>query len=107
MAWKASAESSALRPSRACAGVVRPLTLDGMSITVDLSDQAGASLAAEAARRGISPEQLAAEAIEARFGGETAPAGKRRLAFAAAGSSSDGRHARDADDLLAAGFGQD
>jgi hypothetical protein len=78
-----------------------------MGITVDLSDYAGASLAAEAARRGVTPEQLAAEAIEARFGGGPAPTGKRRLAFAAAGASTDGRQARNVDHMLADGFGRD
>jgi hypothetical protein len=78
-----------------------------MSITIDLSDQASASLAAEAARRGVSPAQLAAEAIESRFGPGLVPGGRRRLAFAAAGSSTDGRRAADTDQILADGFGRD
>ena len=64
----------------------------------------------EAARRGITPEQLLDE-LAARLPTPTpapAPGGsaKRHLAFAGIGASTSGRTAREADAMLAEGFGR-
>lgn len=76
--------------------------------TVHLPDELAERLAAEAARRGISVDELAAETLSARFPSEESPAGRRRhLAFVAMGASGQTRGAAEADDLLAEGFGRD
>jgi hypothetical protein len=67
-------------------------------------------LNAEAARRGITPEELLEELTSrlpspAPIPGTTGTA-RRHLAFAAIGTSTSGRSAREADDLLAEGFGR-
>lgn len=77
-------------------------------MSVNLPDDLAARLAAEAARRGVGVDEVAAEVLAAhlppaRFG---RPAG-RRLAFAGIGASTSGRRAADADDMLAEGFGRD
>jgi hypothetical protein len=61
-----------------------------MAMTVPLPDDVARRLAAEAERRGVSPEQVAVEAIEAQLPPE-APEGpeKRRLSFAGIGASGD------------------
>lgn len=77
-----------------------------MSMTVHLPGKVAAALEAEAARRGQSPDQVAAELLAAqlpRSGREP----HRTLAFAGVGSSSSGRGAAEADELLAEGFGRD
>lgn len=56
-------------------------------------------LTAEAARRGLTPEELLAELAEDR------PA-RRRLGFVGLGASTSGRTAREAEDMLAEGFGR-
>lgn len=56
-------------------------------------------LTAEAARRGLTAEQLLADLAEDR-------PPRRRLGFVALGSSASGRTAREADDMLAEGFGR-
>lgn len=77
-------------------------------MTVNLPDELAARLTAEATRRGISPEQVALEAIEARLPAAAAQRPpRRRLAFAAIGASTSGRGAAQADEMLAEGFGRD
>ena len=67
-------------------------------------------LKVEAARRGITPEQLLEELTARLPGPEPVPAAsqtaKRHLAFAGIGASTSGRSARDADAMLAEGFGR-
>ena len=76
-----------------------------MTVTVDLPDDALARLRAEAKRRGVSIDLVIAELAEA-LPLEASP-GKRTLSFIGLGSSTSGRWARDADELLADGFGRD
>jgi hypothetical protein len=75
-----------------------------MSLTVHLPDELAAALEAEAAHRGQSADQVAADLLGAHL---PLSGARRRLAFAAVGSSSSGRNAADADDMLAEGFGRD
>lgn len=79
-----------------------------MSVTVELPDDALRKLTAEAERRGVSIDVIIAE-LAARLPAETPPAttAKRKLSFAGIGASNTGRTARDADELLAEGFGRD
>lgn len=76
-----------------------------MSLTVHLPGELAAALEAEAARRGQTPDEVAADLLAAQL----PPSGTRRrkVAFAAVGSSTSGRNAADADDMLAEGFGRD
>jgi plasmid stability protein len=76
-----------------------------MSLTVHLPGEVAAALEAEAARRGQSTDQVAADLLAAQL----PPPGqrRRRLAFAGIGSSDAGRNAADADEMLAEGFGRD
>ena len=73
-----------------------------VSVTVELPDEVLERLEAEAAARGVSVEELVAEALAERFGPE-----RRRLSFAAAGRSTTGRRAAEAEELLAEGFATD
>jgi hypothetical protein len=75
-----------------------------MTLTVHLPGELAAALEAEAARRGQTPDQVAADLLAERL---PPPGARRRLAFAAVGSSTSGRGAADADDMLAEGFGRD
>ena len=75
-----------------------------MTLTVQLPAELVAALEAEAARRGQTPDQVAAELLAERLASRGA---RRRLAFAAIGTSTSGRDAVDGDDLLADGFGRD
>jgi plasmid stability protein len=75
-----------------------------MSLTVRLPDELAAALEAEAARRGQSPDEVAADLLAERL---PRPGARRRLVFAAVGSSTSRRNAADADDMLAEGFGRD
>lgn len=75
-----------------------------MTLTVHLDEPVADALAAEAARRGQSPDQVAAELLAEQL---PPSGGRRRLAFAGIGSSSSGRSAADADDMLTEGFGRD
>jgi hypothetical protein len=77
---------------------------DVMTLTVHLPGEVAAALEAEAARRGQSPDQTAADLLAERL---PRPGARRRLAFAGVGSSTSGRSAADADDMLAEGFGRD
>jgi hypothetical protein len=65
-------------------------------------------LKAEAARRGITPEELLEELTARRPAPApaTSSTAKRHLAFAGTGASASGRWARDADAMLAEGFGR-
>ncbi len=76
-----------------------------MAMTVHLPDSLAAVLEAEAARRGQTPDQVAAELLAERLPHAGTP--RRRLAFAGIGESSAGRPAADADEMLAEGFGRD
>jgi len=62
-----------------------------MTVTVELPEALAECLAAEAARRRLSVEALAVEALGDRFGPP-----RRRLSFAAIGSSNAGRRASEA-----------
>lgn len=76
-----------------------------MTVTVDLPDDALERLRAEARRRGVSIDVVIAELATAL------PVDRddteRHLSFVGLGSSTSGRFARDADELLAEGFGRD
>jgi len=76
-----------------------------MTVRVDLPEDALARLRAEAERRGVSIDLVIAELAEALPA--EAPPQKRAPSFIGLGSSTSGRRARDADDLLAEGFGRD
>jgi hypothetical protein len=75
-----------------------------MTVTVDLSESTLARLRAEAERRGVSIDVVIAELAET-LPPETANE-QRKLSFIGLGASTSGRHAREADDLLADGFGR-
>jgi plasmid stability protein len=77
-----------------------------MAMTVHLPDHLAAVLEAEAARRGQSPERVAADLLAERLEPAGKP-GRRKLAFAGIGQSSTGRSAAEADEMLAEGFGRD
>lgn len=74
-----------------------------MAVTLQISEDALARLRAEASRRGISVDQVVTELAA----GLPADAGRRGLSFIGIGSSTTGRTAREADDLLGEGFGRD
>lgn len=74
-----------------------------MTVTLHLDDAVAEALAAEAARRGQTADQLAADLLAAQL--PRPP--RRRLAFAAVGASTSGRGAAEADEMLAEGFGRD
>jgi hypothetical protein len=76
-----------------------------MTVTVELSESTLARLRAEAERRGVSIDVVIAELAET-LPPETASE-KRKLSLIGLGASTSGRRARDADDLLADGFGRD
>ncbi len=71
--------------------------------TIELPDDVAAALAAAAAERGISVDELAAEALAERFGPR-----RRTLSFVAAGRSGSARGGAEAEELLEeGGFGID
>ncbi len=74
-----------------------------MTVTLHLDGAVAEALAAEAARRGQTADELAAALLAAQL--PRAP--RRRLAFAAVGASTSGRGAAEADEMLAEGFGRD
>jgi hypothetical protein len=74
-----------------------------MTVTLHLDGAVAEALAAEAARRGQTADQLAADLLAAQLPGMP----RRRLTFAAVGASTSGRGAADADEMLAEGFGRD
>ncbi len=77
-----------------------------MSLTVELPDDVMRRLEAEAARRGITLDQVIVE-LAAVLPPEPGLLPRRKLAFVGIGSSASGRAARDADSMLAEGFGRD
>ena len=68
-----------------------------MAMTVE---ELAERLNSEAARRGVTAEELLDE-IAKKLPGE-----RRRLGFVSLGESTSGRTARDVDEVLAEGFGQ-
>ena len=76
--------------------------------TVHLPEELVDRLAAEAARRGLTVDEVATEALAARFPAQHLAGGRRRqLAFVAIGASGASRGGADADEMLAEGFGRD
>jgi hypothetical protein len=75
-----------------------------MTVAIDLPEDALARLLAEAKRRGVGIDTVVAGLTQALPTDASAP---RTLSFIGLGSSSSGRYARDADELLADGFGRD
>lgn len=73
-----------------------------MSITIE---ELATRLNAEAARRGITVDALIDELAGKVVDPEAKPV-KRRLAFVGIGASTSGRGAREADEMLAEGFGR-
>lgn len=71
-----------------------------MVMTVHLPDDLAARLAAEAERRGVTPDELVADVLA-----EHVPA-RRRLGFASLGRSNGDRRATEDEDMLAEGFGR-
>lgn len=70
---------------------------------IELPDDVAAALAAAAADRGLSVDELAAETIAARFGPK-----RRTLSFVGAGRSGKSRGGAEAEQLLEeGGFGID
>jgi hypothetical protein len=79
-----------------------------MPLTVTLPEDLVARAAAEAERRGVSIDQVVAEALVTRLAEAIPAAGTRRhLAFAGVGASTSGKNAADADELFTEGFGRD
>jgi hypothetical protein len=77
-----------------------------MSQSFTLPDDVASSLVAEAANRDMTPHELAAEFIAARFSSTPRRRVGHRLSFAAAGASASGHRARDDEQMLAEGFGR-
>lgn len=75
-------------------------------MTVELPEDVLAKLTAEATRRGVSIDVVIAE-LAAQLPADTSAPVKRKLAFIGMGASRSGRGARDADEMLAEGFGRD
>ena len=74
-----------------------------MTVTLELPDEAMRRLRAEAERRDLSVDALIAEFAGTLGRAASAP---RSLGFVAIGESTSGRHAADADEMLAEGFAQ-
>ena len=70
-----------------------------MALTLHLDDAVAEALAAEAARRGQTTDQLAAALLAAQLPRTTTV--HRRLSFAGIGESTSGRGAAEADEMLA------
>ena len=77
-----------------------------MSLSVSLPGEVTTRLAAEAAKRDITPDQLATELIAARLSGSQATKAGHRLRFAAIGASTSGRTAAQDEEMLAEAFGR-
>ena len=74
-------------------------------VTVAMSEGLAVALRAEAQRRGESVSAIARRALAEHLG--TAPGGRRKLGFAALGSSGKNSVAQDMEELLAEyGFGE-
>jgi hypothetical protein len=78
--------------------------LAAMSVTVELSEELLAVLRAESKRRGVTIEALIAESLNEHV---RASRPRRNFALAGIGASDGTRFARDADEMLAEGFGSD
>ena len=80
-----------------------------MSLSVNLPGELAAALEAEAARRGQTPDRVAADLLAADLLAPRKPEreARRVLAFAAIGESTSGVSAADADELLSEGFGHE
>ncbi len=76
-----------------------------MPLTLELPEDALARLRAEAERRGVSIDDLVAQLVD-HLPDDTDQTGDD-LGFIGLGSSTSGRSARDADEMLAEGFGRD
>lgn len=79
----------------------RGARLCGMSTIVSIPDDVAAGLAAEAAKRDMSPDALAAEYIAERVRPR-----RHRLGSGPLGASTSGRHAVEDEEMLAEGFGR-
>ena len=79
-------------------------TLDSVTVTIELTADAQARLEAEAARRGITLDQLVAD-LAASLPSESGDEERSALTFLAAGASKAGITHR-IDELLADGFGR-
>ena len=77
-----------------------------MTLSVDLPMDVLTRLRLEANRRGVSIDVVIAELV-ALLPPDQAATTKRPLSFIAMGTSTSGRSARDADIMLAEGFGRD
>ena len=75
-------------------------------MTVELPAELQARLEAEASRRGVTLDQVIAD-LASRLPNGGAGSARRKPAFVSLGSSTSGRSARDADELLDEGFGRD
>ena len=70
--------------------------------TIEIPEDLAARLAEEAKNRGVTPDQLAAEALAEHFGVK-----RRSLTFAAIGASGSDWGGAEAEKLLEDGFGSD
>ena len=77
-----------------------------MTVTLDLSEEVLARLQAEAERRQLSVDALIEEMAES-LPVDANSLSRARLSFVAIGSSTSGRYASEADEMLADGFGTD
>lgn len=68
--------------------------------TIEVDDDVAKRVADAAAKRGVAPEALAADAIAEKF------PPRRKLSFASLGRSTTGRRAAEDEDMLAEGFGR-
>lgn len=75
-----------------------------MTVTLNLADEALARLEAEASRRGVAVETVINE-LAARLPPTADSTARRGAGLIGLGASSSGQHARDADAMLADGFG--
>jgi hypothetical protein len=72
---------------------------------IEVPDEVAARLAAEADRRGVTVEQLVTALAEGLPSAARAGGRDRRVGFVSLGSSTAGGRARDAEEMLAEGFG--
>ena len=77
-----------------------------MTVTLDLSEDVLARLRAEAERRQLSMDALIEEMARSLPADASSPT-RAQLSFVAIGSSTSRRHASEADEMLADGFGTD
>lgn len=77
-----------------------------MTVTLELSEEVLARLRAEAERRQLSMDALIEEMARSFTADADSPT-RARPSFVAIGSSTSGRYASEADEMLADGFGTD